>query len=68
MRSSTARASATVRYIATRSASVRPTDAASGPAWPVPPGSVTVIASSVGQLETGGVRPAETGPADRPRS
>ncbi len=68
MRSSTARASATVRYIATRSASTSPTEAARGLAGLLPPGSVTVIASSVGRRGAGGDRPAETGPADRPRS
>ena len=49
MRSSTARASATVRYMSTRSASVSPTEAARGLVAAPPLRSVTVIASSVGR-------------------
>ena len=62
IRSSTARASATVRYMATRSASASPTEAASGLVAASPLRSVTVIASSVDRSATGaaGLAPARS--------
>ncbi len=60
MRSSTARASATIRYIATRSASASPTEAARGLTGLLPPGlgdRHRVLRGSAGG-------PVETGPAD----
>src|SRR3954471_17421544 len=63
IRSSTARASATVRYMARRSSSVRPADAARGLVAVLRPSPVTVIASSASPDRL----PVDRPPVDRHR-